>query len=418
MEPSLLRLQNAWWDDPSAIERDQHIVQIRGKSYAYDPPLVHELSLQESDLHILRGPRQVGKTTILKLIIRRLLAEGKRPSSILYMSCESIRSFEDLISLVTAFIQSQPSPDVFLFLDEVSFVSEWQRAVLALWNTGLLQKAATVVTGSNARDLKESAERLPGRRGRGRDHRVYPLSLPAIQSLACFREKSMRETLDLYMRVGGFPIAIRDYVELGMVSDATYETYRNWIVGDASRFGLRQETLKQILFRLFQTIATRVTWPKLIEDSPVKSHETALEYVEHLQDAFLCLTVSCYDERTHGASGTKPRKIYPIDPLLVAVAGTWRDSIPNVYRWLCAQIDDSAFRGRFFEGIVVNHLARNNDRLFYWYSPKNKKEVDIVLPKEKGVDLYDVKWKAQAPSKVRGQTVTIIDPESFLHMIS
>jgi hypothetical protein len=352
------------------------------------------LSFQAGDISILRGPRQVGKTTLIKLSIERLLKEGFPSKDILYLSCESFTSFQILQSVLIEWLRQHPRKTV-LFLDEISFVPDWQRALLALSNMGLIENSAVLLTGSNARDLKESGERLPGRRGRGKDLRLYPLSPPELGQLPCFASTPWNGLFEIYLKIGGFPLAVRDFVESGTVTDTTYDTYRNWIIGDAHRYQLRQETLKEILFRISDTAGSRVTWPGLIKDYPVKSPEAALQYVEHLQDAFLCRILHCYDPNRDGASPQKARKIYFADPILHAIGAAWKHGITNIFHWFSEKTNLPSFRGTLFESLVVNDYGRTHERLYFWYSSKTQEEIDLVLPRQGDVSLYDIKLKPE-----------------------
>ena len=418
MDSTSLPLQNPWWAKANTIEADQHLMAIAGKPYRFEPAVVSQLQFGSGDIHILRGPRQVGKTTALKMLIRRLLTHNIPPERIFYLSCESFEKFQELEKILAVYLRQYKADRTYLFLDEISFVTGWQRAVLAIANMGLTQNACLVLTGSNARDLKESSERLPGRRGMGKDLHLFPLSLKDLGGLECFRGKPFSELLEIYLRVGGFPRAIADFASLGTVTDTTYEIYRNWIAGDATRYELRQETLKQILFRIAETLATRVTWPKLNENSPVKSHETALEYAEHLKDSFLCHIHYCYDPDTLGPAFQKARKIYFIDPLLYAIAVSWREGTTNVFQWIDGQLKDKSLLGNMFEAVVINHAARLYPHVFFWYSAKEKKEVDLVVKKEKDIALYEAKLKANTPFKALNRLVQIIDPISFEDFLS
>lgn len=413
MDSTFLQLQNPWWADPQKIDQDQHLMAISGKSYKFVPPIVSHLHLDPGDIHVIRGPRQVGKTTTLKMLIERLLKTAIPQKNIFYLSCESLEKFQELANMLTTYLEKQKGEQTYLFLDEISFVTNWQRAVLSVANMGLTQRATLILTGSNARDLKESSERLPGRRGRGLDLQLFPLSIMELKTLDCFKEKTFDELFKLYLQVGGFPRAIADFVSLGTVNDNTYEIYRNWIAGDATRYGLRQETLKQILYRIAETMATRITWPKLIENSPVKSHETALEYVEHLKDSFLCHIHYSFDPNLKGPAFQKARKIYFIDPLLYVLAVSWKEGTTNIFQWMKTKLKDESFCGRLFEAIVVNHAARLYPEIFYWYSAKEKKEVDLLIKREKDYELFETKWKGGKEFKALNKKVSIINPESF-----
>lgn len=414
---NLLELQNPWWGDASLILKDQHLLEIQDKPYKYDPPLLDTITFNRGDINIIRGPRQVGKTTTLKLLIKKIITGGAKASSVIYLSCESLESRKELQHVLVECLKAKLSEHIYIFLDEISFIPSWQRAVLALANMGFLRNASVILTGSNSRDLKESSEKLPGRRGEGKDYKLYPLSLPEICGLECFKNKNRDEMLDIYMLIGGFPRAIADFAAHGYVTDSTYETYRNWIAGDAQKYELRQETLKQILFRIAETMSSRITWPVLIENSPVKSHETALQYVEHLQDAFLCLIHYCYNERIKGPAFQKARKLYFIDPLLFTISATWRIGTPNMFDWMRLKLSDPEFRGKLFESIVVSHASRLCEQTYYWYSTKQKKEVDLLVVHQEGLALYEVKLQKESPYRAMEKEVKIISPDNFFDFV-
>lgn len=413
MTSTLLEIQNKWWKEKEAILEDLHIQAIQNKTFYYPHPILKTLSLQGGDFHIFRGPRQVGKTTLMKEWIHKLLLEKNvPPQNIFYFSCEEVEHFSKLREFLLPWLQEKKEEN-YLFLDEVSFVPQWQRAVLSLFNAGLLRHTCLCVTGSNARDLKESSERFPGRRGQGKDISLYPLMPQEYKTLPCFQSKTEEELLDIYFKVGGFPHAIRDYVEYGTVTDATFMTYRNWIITDAARFELSEEILKQILFRIAQTLSSRITWPALIETTTVKSHETALNYVEHLEDAFLCHTLHCYDFKTQMPAFSKSRKIYFIDPLLYYLALAWKGNVVSIAAWAEKYISDPMIYGGLLENVFVSLAKRSFPAAYFWYSTKLKKEVDLVIPQKEGVGLFEIKKGGAKPFRALGKDVTLLSTKDL-----
>ncbi|MEI8165977.1 MAG: AAA family ATPase, partial [Chloroflexales bacterium] len=105
--------------------------------------------------YAMASPMIGGKSTFLiKQWIAKLVAERTvDPANILFLSCEGLTDYSDLLETIATWRHGRgPGPQV-LFLDEVSFVHEWQRAVLHHVNTGVLDTACVVVTGSNAQAL-------------------------------------------------------------------------------------------------------------------------------------------------------------------------------------------------------------------------------------------------------------------------
>lgn len=393
MITDLISLQNPWWKGESDAEWEREVSEIRKTPYYYHRTWLTQLMLVPGDFHILRGPRQVGKTTLLKEWIYRLCrAEGQSPTSILYLSCESFTQFGELQETVVQWLSKKRGP-TFVFLDEVSFVMEWQRAILWCFNAGLLKESCLVVTGSNARDLKESSERFPGRRGKGKDLEISPLLPPDYLKLEGFKKKDLTpsELLAIYFKVGGFPHALRDYFNHGSVSAETYQVYRNWIIGDASRFGLSGEFLKHLLFRIAQTLCSRITWSGLIENTPVRTHETALEYVEHLNDAFLCKILYCYDFEKSIPAINKSRKLYLIDPLLIYLAQGWKAGLDTFWPLVEDQVRDPFFRSKLLENTYALLASRHFPSTYFWYSARTKQEVDLVILDRGEPKLFDVK---------------------------
>lgn len=362
------------------ILEDSHLKQVWGKEYYFDNPLKKKLELKPGNTFILRGSRQVGKTTLLKEKIREALMDTKiEPENCLYLSCETIPDYQWLQHFLSEWLRTKKTKLLLLCLDEISFVSEWQRAVLWLINAGLLRQATTIITGSNARDLKKMAERFPGRRTQ--EIKIFPFSLADYAQIPCFKNDDGQKRLETYFRVGGFPHAVRDFCETGRVQDETYETYANWIFGDAHRFGLGRELLTHILFRIFDSLASQVTWQRLIEKSPVKSHETAAAYVEHLETAFLCHVLHCFDPDKEMSAPRKARKIYFIDPLLYGVVGGYLRGFSNTYEWWKECLADSQMKGNIFESIVVGHFSRRHEPLYFWYSSTLRKKADLLVKK-------------------------------------
>jgi hypothetical protein len=411
---NVLGVQNPWWAGADAAALDPQLAAIQGHSYYYHRPITDDLAFSPGVFHIVRGARQVGKTTLVKLWIRRVLQEElAAPSDVLYLSCEALEGYKELHELLVQWLHGRKS-FACVFLDEISFVDDWQRAILSIINAGLLRNASLVVTGSNARDLKRSAERFPGRRAGGLDVDVHPLSPVELGQTAAFKAKPAAELAAIYLRCGGFPHAVRDYVTSGRVTDETYRTYMNWVIGDAAKFSIQVEALQHIMHRIATTLPSRVTWSSLIEHTPVKSHETAITYVEHLEDAFLCKVHLCWDEAARGPAIHKARKLFFVDPLLVHLARGWKAGLTNIWALAERNVADPEILGGILEGAYVSCLTRLQAPIYFWYSTKVKKEVDIVVPRGDKVELYDSKVSGGTPYKALGTSVAILDQDGLV----
>jgi hypothetical protein len=412
MELSSLEILNPWWKNPAAVESDPHILAISGKPYYFDNPIKNNLPFEQGRTYVLRGPRQVGKTTLIKeMILRAITQSVLEAKHILFLTCENFEHHSELQKLLETWLAQHQGAHLLLCLDEITFVKEWQRALLWLLNSGLLAHATTFLSGSNARDLKETGERFPGRRVR--EQKLFPLTLHDYRALPMFSSSSREELLNTFVHVGGFPHALRDYSETGHVTDETYETYANWIFGDAYRFGLTREILLHLLVRIAETLCSRVTYQRLVDKSPVRSHETAASYVDHLESAFLCHMLSCYDPDKDMAAPRKAKKFYFVDPLLYQVALGYLQGIRNVSTWWHEKLDDGEWFGKIFESIAVAQYACTDDRVYFWYSSNTGREADILIRSGGDTRIIEVKSKAQDVKPILGKPVEVITPQNI-----
>ena len=75
----ILQQHNPWWFREELILEDEKITDYEQETYRYIPLLLREYPENTDAILALRGPRQIGKSTTMKLIIRRLLLEKRRP---------------------------------------------------------------------------------------------------------------------------------------------------------------------------------------------------------------------------------------------------------------------------------------------------------------------------------------------------
>jgi len=64
-----------------------HIRKFEKSRFKYLPSFMNELGSYKNGVYLIKGPRQIGKTTILKLIIRNLIKKILTPQifSILHL---------------------------------------------------------------------------------------------------------------------------------------------------------------------------------------------------------------------------------------------------------------------------------------------------------------------------------------------
>lgn len=183
-----------FWEKSGWEEQDKHLLALKNSPFRRPFP---ELELNSTPaFYVLRGPRQVGKSSWLKTI----LSNYGRSTEAFYLSCENIESYREL----SVILQSIRSSRSLILLDEVSFVKDWSRAVKHELDSGYA--GIMIVTGSHAADLRAGADTMPGRFGSGRELTLLPMDF--AESVRCrqqagWPELSRPEQLKLFFKVGG-----------------------------------------------------------------------------------------------------------------------------------------------------------------------------------------------------------------------
>lgn len=127
----------------------------------------------------ITGPRRVGKTTLLRQIIRHLLHQGHQPDSLIYYSLDDPALFRPSIdrdrfmdALMREVRRRAGREQVFLFLDEIQRLERWELYLKKYYD---LQYPVRLVVSDSASSpiLKKSRESLLGR---VKDYHLRPFS--------------------------------------------------------------------------------------------------------------------------------------------------------------------------------------------------------------------------------------------------
>lgn len=105
--------------------------------------------MDKDGIFIIRGPRQIGKTTFLKRSIRNLLNKGIDPRRILYFALDfgGINNEQEVLDLIKTYlgwIRKEARERVWMFLDEVTYAPEWAIGLKAAYDQGLFQGVTIV----------------------------------------------------------------------------------------------------------------------------------------------------------------------------------------------------------------------------------------------------------------------------------
>ena len=346
------------------------MIKWRNARVRWIPKEINALSLKPFSLNFIYGPRQVGKTTLIKLAIKDLLTKVK-PEAIFYYSCDLLINHEELLDILRRYLRIKEERGIktsYIFLDEVTYVSDWFRVIKYGIDRGLFKDDVITITGSTSIFLRGDIETFPGRRGFGVDIVLYPLSFqsyikalrPEINVTPGWYEE-IRSLFEKYLVTGGFPLSINSYFSLGTVTADVYKSYIDWIIYDVKRVGRDEGLMKEILSILIEKVGTRISYNSIAKDLGI-SHRTVSEYIDLLSKMFLITVLNYIDVNTGNKDYRKLVKIHFTDPFLYRVISFWTG----------VKVPDESI---IVEGIVASHLARIGE---VGYTTIGNREVDVL----------------------------------------
>ena len=381
---------NPWWFLSNWEVKDKHLSEWERQGYRWVPRWINEISLEPFSLNFVYGIRQAGKTTGIKLLIRELIRRGVDPLSIYYLDLDYVASFAELrraLEWLSAEIKKRGNRTSYVFLDEVTAIEEWWRALKFFLDKGEFRDSVITVSGSSSVNLVKAPERFPGRKGRGREVPVMPLSFPEFAEVRSGKSREellsdvslARSLFRDYLEVGGFPKSVNNHPD-------AYDAIISGIVGETYKAGKRLEIVQEVLGSIITKVPSAFSYNSIANDVGV-SHNTVAEYVDFLADIFVIGVA--YLKRGNEVVKRKEKKVFFRDPFLLRA----------IAKWLGREFEGSAI----LEGVVQEHLYRKFGEVYYY---KDSYEVDVVAGDLK------VEVKKSRSRKSYPEGVTVVDEEN------
>lgn len=376
---------NELLDDPSVVEA----TSIWGKDDVFKKSSIDLMIFNApfGSISLLYGPRQIGKTASLKLFLSRV----RDSETLIFTDCSTILHKADLKSHLAELIDGKTT----LVLDEVQEVEGWHLALRSLFSEGKLKNCRIWCTGSEARYLIESGERLPGRKGEGKTVFARPWSFreymdffhpDAAAPLASLYFKHVNQNwleaqqLDWsrywqeYLFTGGIPHVVGSFVKRGEIPDAIWRVYGDWILGAWSKMRTAERSLASLARRICETLNSRVSYEALKKGTDIQSANTIKTLLDLQEDHFSLHALTRFDWQRKKPLPSKLKKIYPLDPFLARVwsAIGWNirrlyaESLPPLHLDECAFLTQMLRTEGFFP-------------VSYLYSDQSKSEVDFYF---------------------------------------
>ncbi len=313
--------------------------------------------LSYPNILVILGIRRSGKS-IFSLLLSRELKQKTAYINFVDERLISIKT-EDLDKVMQAFYELYGETD-FVILDEIQQVHGWE-----LFANRLRRTKKIIITGSDSKLL--SGELATNLTGRHIDFLLYPFSFKetAKAKTSIYSTKEIAATkneLKKYAEGSGFP----EFKRFGR--PIVREIYGDIVTKDCiRRHGIREEkSFRELAAYLVSNFSSEFTYSKLAKIVSLKDTNTAKNYVQYLQEAYLLAVVERFSPKLKQQI-IAPKKAYCIDHGFCNFIG----------------FNLSKNYGRIYENIVCIELLRKKSKdptleIYYW-KDHQQNEVDFVL---------------------------------------
>jgi uncharacterized protein len=332
----LLFQYNPWWEDDFNLEN----IIIR-KRYVN----ILKENIDNKHIIFLTGLRRVGKTTLMKIIIKNLLDKNIDKKNILYVSVDDYllkdKNLFEIIEEYKKIHRIKFEDKIFVFFDEITFQSEYHQQLKNLYDKLPIKIFAASSSSSLLKDKKAYLT------GRSITLEVKPLDFEEYKIFKNIEVKQRDKILNDsyfrdYMREGGLPENIlnpsREYL-MNLVDDI--------IQKDIIAFrGLKNHQIMRDYYTLLMERSGKQLSINKIANILKISPDTSRRYLYYFEETFLVHLLSRWGKTNERILSSK--KIYACDLGIKHLFMGERDL------------------GSYFENYIYLKL-RNNKDVYYLY---------------------------------------------------
>lgn len=403
---ALLHQINPWWK--TGQSRDG-IPESRRQAFAEVLKCITHPQLRR--FAVISGARRVGKTTVMRQLIKHLLAQGVPSTNILYISFDNpVFKLSGIQAVLDAYRQvTYRGGACYYFLDEIQYAENWSLWVKTLYDH--FPEVQVVATGSASPALERGA--ADSGVGRWRVFRMPTLTFreycclqgvsplqeeaPALESLSAMHPSEfsmlMMRLSDLsphwyhYLQQGGFPELLRldelDEVQNILQEDVVDKVLKRDI---PALFDVRNPVQLEKIFLYLCLHSSNIVNLDTMCSALGVSKPTLSKYIGYLQDANLI-----YCSRNFCATGKKGLTAQP--KIYVADA-----ALRNACLMRFTPMSRASDMGATVESTVYKHFIAAYDRLgevgFLRSGARGSNEIDIAVELRNGARIFcEVKFR-------------------------
>lgn len=350
-------------------------------------------------IKILTGVRRCGKSTILKLIMKRLVEErGIAPEQIVSFRFDSMEydgySAREMYALLKGALA--PQRRTYLFLDEVQEIEGWEKVVNSLATDFDVD---IYLTGSNSRMM--SSEIATYLTGRYVAFRIYTLSFGEYLFFKSHYAEvgDPKQELAEYVRLGGFPGTHLQAYSQDEVYTIVRDIYNSTVFSDIVRrnqikkVDQLERVVKYVFNNVGNTFSASAISAYLKSERRSLDNETIYSYLDKLESAYLLHRCSRYDLRGKAILKTQ-EKFYLADVALrYSVLGYNEDSVAasleNVVYLELLRRGYEVYIGKTLDGEVDFVATRQGEKLYVQATQEITSEKTEKREYERLLEIHD-----------------------------
>ncbi|WP_373492959.1 ATP-binding protein [Aquiflexum sp.] len=361
--------------------------------------------LYQGKILLISGPRQVGKTTLMRQLAASLNKEA------LWLNCDNPDDRIDLEDATLSSLKSLVGSYTLVMIDEAQRVKNIGLTLKLLADN--FPQVQIIASGSSSLELANTInEPLTGRK---RELRLFPLSTEELSHHTSLREE--KRLLENRLVYGFYPEVINnpsDAEEILRELTSSY-LYKDILTLDQVR---KPVILQKLLMALALQVGSEVTFNELGNTIGIDK-ETAEKYIDLLEKSYVIFKLNSFS-RNLRREIKRGRKIYFWDNGV-------RNALINNFNGVSLRSDVGALWENFIISERMKHLHYSgiNANVFFWRTTTGK-ELDWLEERGGIIHTYEAKWNPKRRSNFPlgfqdaypDSTFTLVNPENYLSILS
>lgn len=346
---------------------------------------------------VILGPRQVGKTTLIKTILKE--------AHYLFLDCDDSTVRSLLEQPNTEKLKSILGSYKLVFIDEAQRIQTIGITLKLI--TDQFQDVQLYVSGSSALDLNSFlAEPLTGRKW---EYQLLPISWSEFENHCGFLKSEQQ--LELRLLYGMYPDVINH-------PEDAYEVLKNlvnsYLFKDILAFGgiRKPEILEKLIKALALQMGSEVSYNELAQLLGIDKN-TVANYIYLLEQSFVVFRLSGFSRNVRNEIKNN-KKIYFYD-----------NGVRNMVLGNFDDLDLRTDKGALWENFLISERIKKNlyeqsRATSHFWRTSRQQEIDYIETTASNVNAFEFKWspkkKARLPKTFKDNYTgdfTVVNRENF-----